>query len=132
MGVCGSRWHHNFWWGAAITPAQANYDGNYTYAAGSKGEYRKTTLPVGNFAANPWGLYNVHGNVHEWCDGVSHNSYDGAPSDGSPWFQGGEQLRRVVRGGSWYDVPKVLRSANRASRSRQDNGSGFRLARTLP
>ena len=53
-----------FWWGSSITPDQANYDGNYTYdGGGSKGEYRQKTLPVDSFEPNPWGLYQVHGNV---------------------------------------------------------------------
>jgi formylglycine-generating enzyme required for sulfatase activity len=70
-----------FWWGQSITPEQANYDGNYVYeGGGSKGKDRQSTVPVGDFAANPWGLYNVHGNVCEWCEDVWHNNYDGAPS----------------------------------------------------
>jgi formylglycine-generating enzyme required for sulfatase activity len=52
-----------FWWGSPITPKQANYDGNYTYGGGTKGEYRNRTVPVDSFEPNPWGLFNVHGNV---------------------------------------------------------------------
>ena len=123
-----------FWWGSSITPAQANYDGNYVYAGGgTKGEWRKATVPVGSFAANPWGLYNVHGNVWEWCEDVWHDDYDGAPTDGLAWLQGGDASRRVVRGGSWSGYPRVLRAANRVGFSTdvRFNSRGFRLARTL-
>ena len=123
-----------FWWGSSITPAQANYDGNYTYAGGgSKGEWRKATVPVGSFAANPWGLFNVHGNVWEWCEDVWHDNYNGAPADGSAWLQGGDSSRRVVRGGSWKYDPQSLRSANRNRLTAGNRGDflGFRLARTL-
>ena len=120
-----------FWWGSSITPAQANYDGK---GGGSiTGRYRTGTVPVGDFAANPWGLYNVHGNVWEWCEDVWNDNYDGAPTDGSPWLQGGPGGCRVVRGGAWYSNPRYLRSAQRlgiASEFRS-NVLGFRLARTL-
>jgi len=123
-----------FWWGLSITPAQANYDGNYVYKGGSsRGEYRKTTVPVGSFAANPWGLHQVHGNVWEWCEDVWHDTYDGAPLDGSPWLQGGDASRRVLRGGSWFYIPRNLRAAYRGRFPLDDRYSilGFRLARTL-
>ena len=123
-----------FWWGASITPAQANYNGNYTYAGGgSKGEFRKATVPVGSFDANPWGLYQVHGNAFDWCEDVRHDTYDGAPTDGSAWLQGGDGSRRVVRGGSWGSYPPYLRSAGRfgLSTDLRSGGLSFRLARTL-
>jgi formylglycine-generating enzyme required for sulfatase activity len=123
-----------FWWGASITTNQANYNGNCTYAGGgTKGEYREATVPVGSFEANPWGLFNVHGNVLEWCEDVWHFNYTGAPNDGSPWLQGGDVDRRVVRGGSWGSFPQILRSAFRIRGISDDRGSslGFRLARSL-
>ncbi|MBU2580877.1 MAG: SUMF1/EgtB/PvdO family nonheme iron enzyme [Alphaproteobacteria bacterium] len=123
-----------FWWGASITPSQANYNGNGVYkGGGAKGEWRKKTVPVASFEANPWGLFNVHGNCWEWCEDVWHDSYIGAPTDGSAWLQGGEQGRRVVRGGSWFLNPGVLRSAGRGRNGTgfRDYFLGFRLGRTL-
>jgi formylglycine-generating enzyme required for sulfatase activity len=123
-----------FWWGSSITPAQANYHGTFIYkGGGSKGEWQKSTVPVGSFEANPWGLYNVHGNVWEWCEDVWHDNYSGAPVDGRAWLQGGDASRRVVRGGSWGVDPQFLRAAYRGRNSSggRSNGIGFRLARTL-
>jgi formylglycine-generating enzyme required for sulfatase activity len=126
-----------FWWGSSITPAQANYDGNYIYAGGgSNGEYRKGTVPAGSFAANPWGLHNVHGNTWEWCEDTWHDNYKGAPSDGSAWLP--KRMTRglhsrVVRGGSWEDDPRYLRSAQRykGTSGYRYFVLGFRLGRTL-
>jgi hypothetical protein len=122
-----------FWWGPSITPTQANYNVNDVYAGGSQKEWRKATVPVGSFAANPWGLYNGHGNVWEWCEDVWHQTYDGAPTDGSPWLQGEQQARRVVRGGSWLFSPQDLRSACRDCNPTdvRDFNLGFRVGRTL-
>ncbi len=125
-----------FWWGSSITPEQANYDGNYVYAGGgSKGEFRGRTVPVGSFDPNPWGLYNVHGNVWEWCEDAWHNTYQGAPTDGSAWISvtasSRQHSRRVVRGGSWSRDPEFLRSALRVKDSDVNYSFGCRLARTL-
>ncbi len=123
-----------FWWGSSITTAQANYDGNYVYkGGGGKGEWRKSTVPAGHFAANPWGLYNVHGNAWEWCEDVWHDTYNGAPADGSAWLQGGDAATRVLRGGSWNSNPRYLRSAFRVriTPENRDWNLGLRVARTL-
>ncbi len=118
-----------FWWGASISTGQANYDGNYTYNGGSKGEYRQRTLPVKSFQPNPWGLYQVHGNVWDWVEDCWHGDYSGAPADGSAWTTG-ECTYRVLRGGSWSKVPQGLRAAFRYIDYPQDrsNDSGFRVA----
>jgi len=125
-----------FSFGRTISPTQANYDGNYTYANGAKGTYRQRTVAVGSLPANPWGLHEMHGNVWEWVEDIWHGDYSGAPIDGSAWtdregiYSGSN---RVVRGGSWFDDPGGCRSAGR-SRSGPDNRGGwlgFRLARTL-
>ena len=100
--------------GSTINPDGANYDGNYTYGDGRKGVYRKETVVVGSFKPNCWGLYDMHGNVWEWCADVWHDNYQGASSDGSAWTTGGNQDRRVLRGGSWFNNPKFCRSAYRS------------------
>ncbi len=116
-----------------ISTDKANYDGNYTYDGSLIGEDRGKTVPVGAFMPNKFGLYQVHGNVGEWCEDVWHESYDGAPDDGSAWLSGDESGLRVRRGGSWGFDPQGLRSAYRGrgvSDYRYDD-IGFRLSRTL-
>jgi formylglycine-generating enzyme required for sulfatase activity len=123
-----------FWWGSSITPAQANYKGDYVYeGGGGEGEYRQSTVPVGSFEPNPWGLYNVHGNIWEWCEDTWHENYTGAPADGSAWVESGDGDRRVVRGGSWGSNPRGLRSAFRfrSSTGVRSSNLGFRVGRTL-
>jgi formylglycine-generating enzyme required for sulfatase activity len=123
-----------FWWGSSITPKQANYDGSVDpyQGGGSKGEYRKRTMPVDSFEPNPWGHYNVHGNVWEWTEDCWNDSYQGAPTDGSAWTSG-DCSRRMTRGGSWDGTPSDLRSAHRywLTTGGRDSDQGFRLARTL-
>jgi formylglycine-generating enzyme required for sulfatase activity len=101
--------------GATITPELANYDATATYGDGPKGEYGAETTPVGMFPANSWGLHDMHGNVWEWCLDHWHDSYKGAPSDGSAWLtpSASEEERRVLRGGSWGSDPRGCRSAYR-------------------
>jgi formylglycine-generating enzyme required for sulfatase activity len=122
-----------FHFGPTISTDEANYDGNNTYGAGRKGADREQTLPVGSFPANDFGLHDMHGNVWEWCADVWHESYDGAPLDGSAWLEGGDQGRRVLRGGSWNSNPRFLRSATRNWFEPVNcvNRVGFRVARTL-
>jgi formylglycine-generating enzyme required for sulfatase activity len=120
-----------FAFGQQITTGQANFDGDFTYSGSAKGGYRRKTLPVGSLAANAWQLYDMHGNVWEWVTDCWHDSYAGAPADGSSWTGNCVGDRRVLRGGSWYVNPQALRSANRSydSPGNRDDVTGFRLAR---
>ena len=123
-----------FHFGESISPSQANYDGDYTYGGGGRGQDRQQTVPVGSFGPNPFGLHDVHGNVWEWVQDCWNENYNGAPSDGRAW-EVGDCSRRVLRGGSWYYEPRVLRSANRFRNTadiRSFNYYGCRIARSLP
>ncbi len=125
-----------FYFGETITPDLVNYDGNYPYASAPKGTYREKTTPVGSFPPNPFGLYDMHGNVWQWLADSWHDNYNGAPSDGSVWESGGNKETRVLRGGSWFNNAVDCRSANRSRNSAGDGGRsyGFRVAvaRLLP
>jgi formylglycine-generating enzyme required for sulfatase activity len=91
---------------------------------------------VGAYPPNAWGLYDMHGNVWEWVEDIYHDSYKGAPTDGSAWTDGeGEDSSRgrVIRGGSWYISSRLLRSAGRGRTGpdAHSNFLGFRVARAL-
>ncbi len=117
--------------GETLSTEFANYNGNDAYGEGVKGEYRQQTTPVGSFGvANAWGLFDLHGNVWEWCLDHWHPSYEGAPQDGSDWITNGNDRYRLLRGGSWGNNPGICRSANRVTNapgSRYVN-NGFRVA----
>ncbi|MEA5463623.1 formylglycine-generating enzyme family protein [Leptothoe sp. PORK10 BA2] len=104
-----------FHFGATIASNLANYRGTSTYGVGPAGEYRQQTTDVGSFPANAFGLYDMHGNVLEWCQDWWHESYEGAPADGSAWLdhEDDAEEKRVLRGGSWSDDPAFCRSADR-------------------
>jgi formylglycine-generating enzyme required for sulfatase activity len=118
-----------FSFGETITTDVANYNGDYTYASAPKGTYRQQTTEVGSFTANAFGLYDLHGNVYEWCADIWHENYQGAPLDGSAWNSGGNDNYRLLRGGSWYLSPRNCRSAyrDRFIPDGRDYNDGFRL-----
>jgi formylglycine-generating enzyme required for sulfatase activity len=120
-----------FYFGETISPDQANYNGHYTYGAGLQGIYREETTDVGSFSANNFGLYDMHGNVWEWCLDQFHDSYKGAPVNGSAWMTGGNSSYRMVRGGSWFSVPWFCRCAFRNDYVpvSRNNHVGFRIIR---
>ena len=115
-----------YWWGDAIGRNRANCAGNHC------GDSYRYTAPVGSFSSNGFGLHDMHGNVWEWVEDCWNDSYRGAPSDGSAW-ESGDCGVRVLRGGSWSHVPRLLRSAYRFGSTAGDRSSyaGFRVARTL-
>ncbi len=120
-----------FYFGTTISTKQANYNGNFTYGGGQEGVYREKTVEVGQFPANAWGLYDLHGNVWEWTGSEYAEGYGGAElrivDDPN------SDARRVLRGGSWYFEPVLVRSAYRARHAPDgaNNGLGLRLARVL-
>ena len=118
-----------FYFGDTITPDLVNYDGNNPYGAAPKGLYRQQTTDVGSFPPNSFGLYDMHGNVWEWCSDKWHDNYSDAPIDGSSWETGGDN-NRVRRGGSWLNHAVNCRSANRYGDSADNRWrySGFRVA----
>ena len=110
-------------WGHEIGKNNANCDNDYCK------DTFENTAPVGSFAANPYGLYDMHGNVWEWCQDKYHDTYQGAPTDGSAW-ESGDSPFRVLRGGSWLNDAQNLRSARRCNGTpddRNDRLNGFRL-----
>jgi formylglycine-generating enzyme required for sulfatase activity len=120
-----------FSFGANITPEQVNYSGNHPYAGGAKGLYRGKTVPVRSLPPNPWGLYEMHGNVWEWTQDHWHDDYQGAPADGLAWEDSRPGAKRVVRGGSWNDHARHVRAAYRYRTHPDDRLGqlGFRCAR---
>ncbi|ANV83847.1 hypothetical protein AWQ21_05295 [Picosynechococcus sp. PCC 7003] len=147
-----------FYFGETISTDQANYCGHYVYGKGRKGVYRQETTEVGSFPANTFGLYDMHGNLWEWCADPWHDTYEEKPkeakengcivwSDDPIWMHGdgrGEFFvyhsddsvrwsasnERILRGGSWNNNPSTCRSANRA-RGKPDHSNrltGFRVA----
>jgi formylglycine-generating enzyme required for sulfatase activity len=115
-----------FHFGGTISTVQADYDGSGIYGDGRKGEWRRKTVPVGSFAANAFGLYDMHGNVWEWC-GSAYKEYPYRADDGRE--NPAVTADRVTRGGGWAEDPRHCRSARRGRepQTRRSNGIGFRV-----
>lgn len=109
--ACRAGTQTPFCWGDTLGTEHANYRGTHPYNNGSEGEYRERTVPVKSFEANPWGLYQLHGNVWEWCQDWFEKEY--------PQEQGVDPMKidkgdfRMLRGGSWLNGGYYLRAAYR-------------------
>ncbi len=128
-----------FHFGETITTDLANYDGtddkehkwSGSYGPGPKGTYQQETTDVGSFGvANAFGLYDMHGNVWEWCADHWHDNYEGATTDGSAWIDidnDNDNHFRLLRGGSWNNDPEYCRCASRFDNNLGSNNVGFRV-----
>ena len=118
--------------GATITTDEANFNGNYTYNGSDKGVFRQRTTPVGSYSSNAFGLHDIHGNLYEYVEDCWHESYEGAPDDGSPRVSDSCD-KRTQRDGSWKSRPPFIRSAVRAwvSPIYPRDTFGIRVAREL-
>jgi formylglycine-generating enzyme required for sulfatase activity len=122
-----------FAFGETVTPELVNYNGDYPYAGTPQGLNRRRTVAAGSLgAANAFGLYDTHGNVEEWCADNWHDTYDGAPADGSAWTSGGDPEYQVLRGGSWYSSAGYCRPSlrNWLGHQYRFSGVGFRVVAT--
>jgi formylglycine-generating enzyme required for sulfatase activity len=134
--ACRSGTTSPFHFGETITDKLANYNANYTFADEPKGNSRNETTPVGTFSPNAFGLYDMHGNLWEWCGDNWHGNYQGVPTYGSAWADKNSQKmndNHMLRGGSWYYNPVYCRSAYRGNSVAGgwfDNSAGFRIACT--
>lgn len=136
--VCRAGTTTPFSFGRSITPELANYKANYGYGDGSGGKWKQETTEVGSFYANDFGLYDLHGNVWEWCQDHWHENYHDRATNGSAWLNIPsdedddlpEDLPRVIRGGSWDDTAYYCRSGVRLWTLPQFKGKliGFRVA----
>ena len=122
-----------FFYGETITTELANYNGEYTYGIEKEGSYRHKTTKVGSFSPNRFGLYDLHGNIAEWCADTWHDSYQEAPDNGDSWVEEDSSLERVLRGGSWLHMPGSCRSAQRFSSTgnSKSDAFGFRIASSV-
>lgn len=131
--ACRGQTQTPFHFGSTISTELANYNGEDVYDRGLEGKNRQETSDVDSFSPNAFGLYDLHGNVAEWCTDTWHNNYQDAPTDGSPWVSGRQKEMRVLRGGSWLHLPASCRSAHRLKSSPQNKSDafGFRVAASI-
>jgi formylglycine-generating enzyme required for sulfatase activity len=119
-----------YYWGDDIDPAKLNFsDKNDPTGPARKDldDGYAVSAPVGSYSPNPWGLYDMLGNVWEWNQDKWHGNYNGAPTDGSAWESGGNE-HRLLRGCSWDSKPDNCRTANRSDDAVPNDYNGFRVA----
>lgn len=132
--ACRALTETPFHFGETITSELANFNGGKIYAYEGEGTFRQQTTPIDYFKfPNSFGLYDMHGNVWEWCADPWHNNYAKAPIDGTVWTTNGERNFRVMRGGSWNSSPNFCRSGYRmrGGLEQRGDGIGFRVARSI-
>ena len=131
--ACRGKTTTPFHFGMTIGTTLANYNGEDVYGSGFEGENRRETTDVDSFPPNIYGLYDLHGNVAEWCADCWHDSYDDAPTDGSAWISSNPKDFRVLRGGSWLHLPGSCRSAQRikSEPKNKSDAFGFRIAASI-
>jgi formylglycine-generating enzyme required for sulfatase activity len=117
-----------FSFGETLTVDVANFNGEHTFRDEARGFYRHVTTEGGTFPPNAFGLYDMHGNLWEWCDDNWLEDYSSAPRDSSS-YQNKDSHERVARGGSWHEPPRLCRSASRLRilESDADEFTGFRV-----
>ncbi len=127
--ACRARTITPFHFGETLTPGLASYSNTSIYSAGVSGTNYYQTIPVGNFPANAFGLYDIHGLVWEWCADHWHDNYEGAPFDSSVWLSEDDSQSRLIRGGSWKSSARLCRSAYRSWNPQDGRGNilGFRV-----
>ena len=131
--ACRGNTETPFAYGETLTSELADYASTFAYAAETVTAYRGGTTKVGSFMPNAFGLYDLHGNVREWCADPWHENYYGAPSNGKAWNRGGNPAWRTLRGGSWANKPSHCRSAHRSGYpvDSLNRAIGFRVAISL-
>ncbi len=131
--ACRGNSQTPFAYGETLTSDLADYASTYAYAAEKGVAYRKGTIDVGTFIPNAFGLYDLHGNVREWCADPWHENYHGAPTNSKTWNKGGKGASRTLRGGSWANKPSHCRSAHRSGypENSLNRAIGFRVAMNL-
>lgn len=120
-----------FCFGETLTTEISNYFSDFSLVDTENFEenYRNTTVAADSFWPNAFGLYNMHGNIHEWCSDDYHDSYNNAPNDATHWISNQTNASKVMRGGSWFNDTHVCRSAARDKNTQEgrSNSFGFRV-----
>jgi formylglycine-generating enzyme required for sulfatase activity len=135
--ACRSGTTTPFYFGKTISSEVVNYRAqewlnlstDIKYGDGKTGEFRNRTTLINEFSPNAFGLYDLHGNLSEWCLDHWHDNYQGAPSDGSAWLSNNDKANRIMRGGAWGNFPRNCRSARRKSFAldKRSDYFGFRV-----